>query len=755
MGSSQNLTSVRRSWLERLLDVVRELGATNDLTEILSRIAEAVVEVLEFGAAAINVVGEGGMVRVAAVAGPPEVQALVGASNPMEFWTEILGRSEPWGSLRFFSHEQDQSAFDQIANWMPEQSGETGPDAWRPEDALLAPLRDSDGALIGVLSVDQPASGRHPDLEQRTLLELFAAQAATAIAGSKARMESEARRHEAELRWELAFERNPLGAAIIDTSGRLIDFNDALAQMLGYPRDVLAQMTVAQFTHPDDIGADTALYAELAAGSRDGYEIEKRYMHADGHIVWVVLHVGVIRDQQGGVQSIIGQINDVTDRKRAVEQLAYRATHDPLTALPNRSLIEERLSACLATGTPAGVLFFDLDRFKTVNDSLGHEAGDELLTTVAQRLRSVMPAGFTLGRVGGDEFVALAPDVSDPRVLRDLGDRLMASLDEPLLIRGHRHTVSLSVGVTVSKPWHQHADEVLREADQAMLRAKRHGRSRVEVYDPAQDKIATVEDLELENDLRAALADGRGLLPYFQPIIDLTEGETVGYEALIRWHHPKKGLLNPDQFLPLAERTALIVPLGWWMLEVSCHAATQPQFAGKGDRWVAVNASGSQLGRGQLAPAIRDALQACQLPAERLHLEITETALVEASPSAIAEIREVADMGVGIALDDFGTGYSSLTLLRDLPVSIVKIDRSFIAQIAAGRSAATAIVRRVIALCQELDVVTVAEGVETQDQLTALRTLGCTQAQGYLIGQPAPLDLGRAARSLRARRSTA
>jgi diguanylate cyclase (GGDEF)-like protein/PAS domain S-box-containing protein len=714
-----------------------------------------VVEVLEFGAAAINVVGEDGQVRVAAVAGPQEVQELLGAASPMEFWRDILDRCEPWGSLLFYSHEQDQSAFDQIASWTPEYNGETGPDAWRPEDALLAPLRDADGTLLGILSVDQPASGRHPDLEQRTLLELFAAQAATAITGSKARLQAEARQHEADLRWELAFARSPLGAAIIDPDGRLVQFNDAMAKMLGYSRDALATMTVAQFTHPEDVGTDAALYAELSEGTRDGYEIEKRYLHADGHVVWVVLHVGVIRDRQGKLQSIVGQINDITDRKRAVEQLAYRATHDPLTALPNRTLLEERLTECLMAGKPAGVLFLDLDRFKTVNDSLGHEAGDELLMAVAQRLRSVIPAGFTLGRVGGDEFVALAPDEDDPIMLRVLGDRLMASLDEPLLIRGHRHTASLSVGVTVSQAWHQHADEVLREADQAMLRAKRHGRSRVEVYDPAQDKPATVEDLELENDLRTALADGRGLLPYFQPIIDLSSNATVGYEALIRWHHPQKGILNPDEFLPLAERTALIVPLGWWMLEVSCHAATQRQFSGHGDRWVAVNASGSQLGRGQLAPAVRRALAVCHLPPERLHLEITETALVEASPSAIAEIREVAEMGVGIALDDFGTGYSSLTLLRDLPVSTVKIDRSFVAPIAAGRSAATAIVRRVIALCQELDVVTVAEGVETPDQLNALRALGCTQAQGYLIGQPAPLDLNRAAQFLRGRRSTA
>jgi diguanylate cyclase (GGDEF)-like protein/PAS domain S-box-containing protein len=755
MGSTQSVTSVRRSWLERLLDVVRELGGTSDLDEILNLIAQAVVDVLEFGAAAINVATPDGQIRVAAVAGPAETRALLGVCSPLEHWSEILASAEKWGALRFYSHELDQAPIKRVANWTPPQGTSTDPYAWQPDDALLAPLLDSDGSLVGVLSVDQPASGQRPDLEQRTLLELFATQAATAIVRSKAHQESEARRREAELRWQLAFERSPVGAALVNANGDYVQINDALVRMLGYPREQFETMSVADVTHPDDYATDAAMFAEIVAGTRDGYELEKRYLHADGHVVWTLLHVGTIRDAAGKVQSIVGQVSDITDRKRAIEQMAYRASHDPLTSLPNRSLLEARLTAQLTAGKPAGVLFLDLDRFKTVNDSLGHEAGDELLAGVAQRLRAVLPSGFTLGRVGGDEFVALAPDQADLATLRQLGDRLMAALDEPLLIRGHRHTVSLSVGVTVSQPWHQHADEVLREADQAMLRAKRHGRSRVELYDPTQDKPATVEDLDLENALRTALTDGRGLLPYFQPIIDLSLGETVGYEALIRWQHPEQGLLNPDEFLPLAERTALIVPLGWWMLEVSCHAATQPQFAGDGSRWVAVNASGSQLGRGQLAPAVRQALDACQLPPERLHLEITETALVEAAPAAIAEIREVADMGVGIALDDFGTGYSSLTLLRDLPVSTVKIDRSFIAPIASGRSAATAIVRRVIALCQELDVVTVAEGVETQDQLNALRALGCTQAQGYLIGQPAPLDLSRAARSIRKRRSSA
>jgi diguanylate cyclase (GGDEF)-like protein len=406
--------------------------------------------------------------------------------------------------------------------------------------------------------------------------------------------------------------------------------------------------------------------------------------------------------------------------------------------MPNRAQLEDVLADCLSDGRPVGVLSCGLDRFKTVNDSLGHDAGDELLVAVAIRLQDAAPSGATVGRAAGDEFAVVVPDERDPEALRGVAATLLAALQDPVPLRDYQHTVSMSIGITVGGARHEHPDDVLRDADRALLRAKRHGRSRVELYDPTQDQPATVADLELEHALRAALADGEGLVPYFQPIVNLETNSPVGYEALIRWAHPQRGLLEPDDFLPLAEETGLIAPLGWWMLDVSCRAAADRQLTGGWSRWVAVNASGSQLGRGQLAPAIRRVLDKGDLAPERLHLEITETALVEASLAAIKEVREVADLGVRIALDDFGTGFSSLSLLRDLPVSTVKIDRSFVKPIASDRSA-RAIVRSVIGLCQELGVTTVGEGVETEEQITSLRALGCTLAQGYLLGRPAPL----------------
>lgn len=738
MAAPTELTNVRRSWLEQLLDVVRELGTTRDIGQMLSRISEAAVEFLEFGAAAINVIDDEGQVRVAAVAGPPQMQRLLGQCSAVGYWLDLLDACQAWGSLRFYSHDQDQSLFDQIASWVPDSTDSTDPDSWHPEDALFAPLNGPDGTLLGVLSVDQPASGRRPSLEQRTVLELFANQAAVAIADFQARELSDARRRDAEDRWRVAFECGPIGAAILTPDGRLTQANESLAAMFGCPSEQLEGRSLAELTHPDDVDADRELFHELLAGSRESYQVHKRYLGEDGQLLFGLLHVGVIRDHAGVVQSIVAQLNDVTQRKKAEDQLAHRAMHDALTELPNRSLLEQRLAGLLSIGQPVGVLYCDLDRFKTVNDSLGHEAGDELLVLLARRLRDCLPDRCILGRVGGDEFVALVPGEDDPDALRLLAAEWMSALSQPLEVRGHRHTASVSIGITIGGPMHTHPDEVLREADLALLRAKRSGRTRTEIYDPMQDKPATLHDLELEQALRTALSTGHGLQPYFQPIVNLADNVAVGYEALVRWQHDEHGLLHPDEFLPMAEQTGLIVPLGWWMLGTSCRAANDARLTGGWSRWVAVNASGSQLGRGQLVPEIRRCLEETGLSSDRLHLEITESALVDASPAAIKEVRAVADLGVQIALDDFGTGYSSLSLLRDLPVSTVKIDRSFVTPIASDR-VARAIVRSVITLCQELQVTTVAEGIETEEQLTSLRALGCTLGQGYLLGRPSPL----------------
>jgi diguanylate cyclase (GGDEF)-like protein/PAS domain S-box-containing protein len=744
MEPPRNVTNVRRSVLERVLDVVRELGATTDLPQTLDLIARSIIDVLGFGAAAINVTIESDQLEVAAVAGPPGVERLLNTTNSMQSWLRLLDSAEPWGNLRFYGHRSDQSLLAGMASWQAPGTPPAEPGAWHPRDMLLAPMWGPDGALIGALSVDEPASGRLPNLEQQTILELFAAQASIAISDSKARQESEARRREAERRWQLTFERSPLGAALVNVDGTFAKVNDVAVRLLGYPRERLLKSRFSDFTHPDDIDTDLALFVEVLSGTRDSYELEKRYLHADGHTVYALLHVGVIRDDSGSISSIISQFTDITDRKTVEAELLHRNTHDQLTGLPNRARLEQLVNNYLTGATPVGVLFIGIDRFKTVNESLGHEAGDELLVAVANLLGNLAGGQITLGRIGGDEFALVAPAIGGRSEIYQLGQQALQLLAAPIRLRNREHTVSISIGVTATRPMHRHADEVLGEAEKAMRRAKRQGPGRIEVYDPTQDQPATVQDLELEQALRTSLASETGLLTYLQPIVALADSSIVGYESLVRWKHPTLGMLLPGRFLPMAEDTGLIVSLGWWMLRSSTAALNDPELSDSGQRWVSVNVSGSQLGRGQLLPVLSRALEEARIRPSQLHLEITETALIEASSSSIEEVHQVADLGVAVALDDFGTGYSSLTLLRDMPVSIVKIDRSFIAPVGVDRSA-TAIVRRVIALCQELGVVTVAEGVETQSQLTALRALGCTQAQGYLIGSPIPVDVVRAA----------
>lgn len=740
MHPGSSVAGIGRPRLERVLDVVRQLGAGGDLDETLSRIVEGVVDVVQFDAAAINVRNDAGdVLRVAAVAGPRELEQLRGQDSPVRYFVDLLDASEQWGALRFYSHERDQTTAERVARWTPPGAAAAQPGAWHPGDELMAPLHDRDGTLIGVLSVDQPRSGRLPDVEQRTVLELFAAQAAIAIADAVARRESESRRREAERRWQLAFEQNPVGSGTVDQNGRITQVNDAVVKLLGYSRDELIGRTIDEITYPDDVDKNAVELRELLAGKRDSVEVERRYVHRDGHVVWVRAHSGVVRDEQGAVITILGQLEDIGARKQAEEQIAHRATHDPLTDLPNRVRLEEVLAECIASGQPAGVLSCGIDRIKTVNDSLGHDAGDELIRAVASRLRQTLPTGVTVGRIGGDEFVVVVPGEGDSDALGGIASSVVAALRDPIPLRGYRHTVTMSIGVTASCPrQHAHPDEVMRDAYQALRRAKRRGRARVEFYDPTQDHPATIVDLELEDALRSALDAGSGLVPYFQPIVSLDTNVPVGYEALIRWQHPERGLLDPAEFLPIAEQTGLIAPIGWRMLELGCQAAADRRLTGGWTRWVAVNASGSQLGRSQLAPAVRSALEAANLPPERLCMEITETALVDASPAAIKELRELADMGVRLALDDFGTGYSSLSLLRDLPVSTVKIDRSFIKPIESDRNA-RAIVRSVIGLCREMGVTTVGEGIETEEQITSLRALGATLAQGYLLGRPNPL----------------
>ncbi len=430
------------------------------------------------------------------------------------------------------------------------------------------------------------------------------------------------------------------------------------------------------------------------------------------------------------------QLQDITQRREAELELANRALHDPLTTLPNRFLVQQWLTSALQEhlGRDVGVLYCDLDRFKVVNDSLGHLAGDELLVEAAARLRGAVRPDDLVGRVGGDEFVVVCERLNDVNDLLQLAARLAATLDEPIDICGHSHTVSISMGAAVGRA-PETADDLLMRADMALLRAKRLGRARVELFDTAVDHIATRDDLEMEEQLRASVGAGE-LRAYYQPIVTLPDRHVIGHEALLRWEHPDRGLLSPARFLQIAESTGLIRSLGWWMLDRACRdAAVGVGGVGIAGAWVAVNASPSQLTRPGVFDAVEETLIRSGLQPHQLHLEITETALMQATTTLLDELRQLHDIGVGIVLDDFGTGFSSLSLLRDFPVTTVKIDKSFVTPLLEDPSA-LAIVRAVVGISRDLGIATVAEGVETTDQAELLAELGCSHAQGYLFGYP-------------------
>ena len=540
-----------------------------------------------------------------------------------------------------------------------------------------------------------------------------------------------------EQQWRVAFEHSPIGGALLDAEGGVLLVNDALCAMLGWRQHELTRMSLADVVVADGGLSWQQWWDGLVAGSDTDTVVDRMVRTADGRQLWGRVSASRVPSADPA-RRVMMQIQDITERREAELQLANRALHDGLTGVPNRFMTRQWLVSALEDhpGQGVGVLYCDLDRFKLVNDSLGHAAGDSLLTQVVDRLRPVLRPEDLLGRIGGDEFVVVVEGV-DAAGLAEMAARVASALDEPFELGPHRHAVTLSLGGAVgSHP--DTADEVLVRADMALLRAKQLGRARYEAFDPAVDRVATRADLQLEDDLRLSVV-AQELRAHYQPVVSLADLSVVGHEALLRWQHPALGLLAPGEFLDLAESSGLIRPLGWWMLSQACTDAASGS-GGLSDRsaWVAVNASPSQLARAGVAEDVTSALVASGLRPERLHLEITETALITASATLIRELRDLSEMGVRIALDDFGTGYSSLTLLRQFPVDVVKIDRSFVEPVLTDRSA-HAIVKAVLSMCHDMGLPTVAEGIEDERQLDLLRDLGCSHGQGFLFGRPLPI----------------
>ena len=446
-------------------------------------------------------------------------------------------------------------------------------------------------------------------------------------------------------------------------------------------------------------------------------------------------------DEQGNFRGYRGTGRDITEQKRVEEQIRHMAHHDALTGLPNRVLLHDRIGQAIAQAQRnrrvATLLFIDLDRFKNVNDSLGHQVGDGLLRTVAERLVACTRRTDTVARIGGDEFVVVLTDLNQAEDAGPVAQKVLAALSQPASIQGHELRVTPSVGICAYPHDGEDVETLMRNADTAMYHAKEMGRNNYQFF-TQQMNIAAQQRLQLENDLRHALEREEFTL-YYQPQIELKTGDICGFEALIRWPHPQRGMVAPLQFIPLAEETGLITSIGEWVLRQACAQTRAWQSLGYPELRVSVNCSAQQFRREGIVETVARSLQQAGLPAASLELEITESVIIEHAEQVLVRFRALDEMGVELAIDDFGTGYSSLSYLKRFPVQKLKIDQSFVRDIGSDPDDA-AIVSAIIAMAHSLGLKVVAEGVETAEQLAFLKSLGCDGAQGYYFSRPVPAE---------------
>jgi diguanylate cyclase (GGDEF)-like protein/PAS domain S-box-containing protein len=590
------------------------------------------------------------------------------------------------------------------------------------------PLKDADGRIVGTFGISR-------DITRRVRAEQDARRHSERLT----QMNEQLLLVEQELRTVL--DRSPDAVVKLDRHMRHVYVNERAAAIIGRP---VAEILGATFREVGDAAGldvwesavrrvlDTALPAELefsqvVAGSR-------MYFNS---------RLAPLFGADGSATGVLIASRDMTDRKLAEEALAHQAVHDPVTGLANRVLLIDRIEHALSRleRQPAtiAVLFLDIDRFKMVNDSLGHAAGDQVLQKVAHRLNAVVRRGDTVARFGGDEFVILCENLSGDSLIRMLAERIAVALAEPFYVDGHELSMSASIGIATSNDWHRGAEEIVRDADAAMYQAKASGRGRYTFFDSTVMNRANAR-LDIESSLRRALDRDEFHLVY-QPVVSLADKSIIGLEALIRWNHPDRGALSPAEFIPIAEESRLIVPIDRWVLDHACEqlVAWNSERVGLQPLTMAVNISGRQLSEPDVVEAVVEVLRRHEMDPALLCLEITETAMLHEVDSAQRVFERLAALGVQIALDDFGTGYSSLVHLQRFPVNILKIDRSFVERMPTGTDEST-IVAALTAMARVLGMTTVAEGIETDEQLSGVTELGCDCGQGFFLARPAPAD---------------
>jgi diguanylate cyclase (GGDEF)-like protein/PAS domain S-box-containing protein len=546
---------------------------------------------------------------------------------------------------------------------------------------------------------------------------------------------------ESEERYALSARGANDGLWVWDLRSNDVYFSPRWKSMLGYGEEEIGHSPDEWFSrvHPDDEPLVRRALDLHLQGHTPHFESEHRIRRSDGEYLWMLSRGLAVRDESGNATRIAGSQTDVTERKLAVDRLTHDAFHDALTELPNRALFMDRLERVMEVrrrhpSTMFAVLFLDLDRFKIVNDSLGHVLGDQLLVAVASRLGELVRSSDTVARLGGDEFAMLIEDIDHETDAARAAQRVQEALLVPFTIGGHEIFTTVSVGIALSSTGYERAEDVLRDADIAMYRAKSRGKARHEVFDTAMHE-RTLKRLQFETDLRRAIERGE-LRVFYQPIVSMLSDKLLGFEALVRWQRGDT-LVSAEEIVPVAEETGLIVPIGEWVLR---EALRQVRLwsANNGALDIHVNLSARQLLQPDVVARVREALDESGVDPNRLQLEVTESVLIDSAEAAAALLRELRDVQVGLSLDDFGTGYSSLSSLRQFPFNALKIDRSFLLDADVRRS--DEIVRTISTLARVLGMDVTVEGLETREQVDRMRVLGIERAQGFYFSPPLPAE---------------
>ncbi|NHZ43352.1 EAL domain-containing protein [Massilia aquatica] len=546
-----------------------------------------------------------------------------------------------------------------------------------------------------------------------------------------------------ELRFRTMFEEAPMGIALIDSaSGQFKDINPRFAQITGRSSEELKRGRCDDITHPDDVAGEAARMAQLGAGAIASFKSARRLLRPDGSVVWVDMSIAAIDAQADASAHHLCMIEDVTEKKTSEALIWQQANFDPLTRLPNRRMFHDRLEhdilRCRRDGTRVAILFIDLDQFKEVNDTLGHQQGDVLLIDAARRISACVRDSDTVARLGGDEFTVILPQLGETGSVGAIAQKILDVLQAPFALGQEQAYISASVGITLYPDDARDIDDLLKHADQAMYAAKNAGRNRFSYFTPAL-QVAAINRMRMTNDLRSALKGGQFRV-YFQPIVHLRTGKIHKAEALIRWEHPQRGLVSPLEFIPLAESSGLIIDIGEWVFKESARWASRWRREHHPEFQVSVNQSPLEFQReGKGYEGWLAHLRELGLSGQAVVVEITEGLLLDASSGVTDKLLQLRDAGIQVALDDFGTGYSSLSYLKKFDIDYLKIDRSFTRNL-APESSDMALSEAIIVMAHKLGLRVIAEGVETHEQRDLLLAAGCDYGQGYLFARPLPAE---------------